>query len=193
MDKAFQARLRAERSERPATYRERIVRGSFWLVSGAVITSLIIASPDAEMSVFAFLPLVVGVVGAAQSSRKFQVTEFTAQAEIDIQDARREDRLQLYSEIKKAATNWFGRMIFSGLVIYCCYSYASGPQKLSPDEVLGVVALVVGALVWAWQTSLVLAACAGLWWLTTLNWHISTPAAVILGAVIIAIAVNGKK
>jgi hypothetical protein len=194
MDNAFQARLRAARSVRPPTRRERIIRAALWLATGTIITGLICASPNYEFNFFAFLPLLVGIAGAVSSCRrKYEVTEFTAEAQQEIQAAKWKDREERLASAKAFALGWFGRLVASSLVLFGCYLYVSDASHLSADEELFLGALVLVALAWAWQTALVLLFFAGIWWVGQLDWHISTSSAVIFGAIIIALAIKSKR
>lgn len=193
MDSAFQARLRAARTIRQATWRERGLRILLWLATGAVITGLICASPNFEMNAFAFLPLLGGIVCAVQSGREYRVTEFTIEGREEIRAAKQKDRVALFVAAKAFAKSWFGRLLLAALVVLSCYLYISGGRVLVTDEKLLLGALVIVAAGWAWQTTLVLVAIAAFWWVCELDWHISTPAAVIVGAIIIAFAIKSDR
>lgn len=193
MDSAFQARLRAARTVRQATWRERGVRVLLWLATGAGITGLICASPDVEKNVFAFFPLFAGIVCAAQSCRAYRVTEFTAEGREEIRAARHKDRVAMFAAAKAFAKSWFGRLLLASLLVLSCYLYMPTGRTLVTGEELVLGALVIVAGVLAWETSLMLLAIATFWWVCELDWHISTPSAVIVGAVIIAFAIKSNR
>jgi hypothetical protein len=145
------------------------------------------------MNAFAFLPLIVGIAGAIFSVRKHEVTEFTIEGREEIRAAKRQDRAAMLVAVKTFVRGWFGRLLLSAAVLFCCYLYVSAGRALATDEKFLLGAVVFAAMGWAWQTSLVLVVIAAFWWVCQLDWSISTPSAVIIGAIIIAIAIKSKR
>lgn len=66
---------------------------------------------------------------------------------------------------------------------------------VSFQDLRGSVALwglgLIGTVL-AWEVSLGVAVCGGLWWAWH-NWHLSTPSAVIVGAIIVALAIASRR
>jgi hypothetical protein len=192
MSHEFQARLRATREVRRLEWRERWIPVGFWLAATATMVVLILMASEGNARWYATLPLAVGAIAIVKGLQRKDITDFTLEGREEVKAARQLDRQQLAADTKKFFKSWFGRLLISGAVVAACFLYAQqGPT--SSDERVLLLLLCAGAAIWAWQTSLALLACGLVWWLTTLDWHISTPTAVIIGAVIIAGAIQGKK
>lgn len=189
----FQAKLRAERIVRPVTLKERGLAIAGWSTFATGVVIWICLSPLFSQKALESFLLLIAVVGIRNAVRTCETTEITAQGRDEILEARRKDREILRRNVRVLVTSWFGRLVAAGIVFLACYLYASHAATLSGDEKLLLGLVLLGAALWAWQTSLALLAIAVLWWLSQLNWHVSTPAAVIIGAIIIAIALGSKK
>jgi hypothetical protein len=199
---AEQTYLRAARIRRPITGRERRRRAAPWLASGFVISGLVwgIGGRELldvvggiEMLALTAIPILVSLPGAAKAYRVQEITELTPEGLEEVRLARGRDRAAMLKKTEALTKSWYGRFVASVLVIGACWLYISSSLDISRDEkfILGLIA--IAALIWAWETALVMLAIWGLWGLTQLSWHLSTPSAVLLGALIIAGAIKSKR
>jgi len=160
------------------------------MVTAAISITILFMGGDGARW-YAIGPACLGTFAVIQGLKQKNTSDLTQEGKAEVEAARQQDRKQLVEDIQKFLKSWLGRLLVSGTIVGGCYLYAQqGP--VTADERIILLLLCAGAAIWAWQTSLALLSFGVFWWLTTLDWHLSTPAAVIIGALIIAAAIKSK-
>ncbi len=191
MSHEFRARLRAARIVRPLTSWERYGPIAAWIAVALAISIAVLVWGADEYRWIAIAPATLGAFAVIQGLKRKETKEFSKEGLAQASATRQLDREKLGTDVRSFLKGWLGRLLVSGAIVGSCYLYAKQGQ-ITKDEGFFLLLLCIGAAIWAWQTSLALLACGVLWWLTTLDWHLSTPTAVIVGALIIAAAIRSK-